>query len=506
MKYLTFLLLFLGSFSFAQKQGNIWPIAHTYGLPEATQINFNYTPAVIEEVEREYSFRGAHSSICDESGNLLMLTNGLWITNKSGDVMENSDNLNAGDWASASGDWGYPVDKGSFFLQKPNDENLYYLFHMFIELTGGANPLTRFYYTLIDMSYNDGLGKVIEKNVPLLTGDHLLNYNQATAVRHANGRDWWIIVPNHMAPEYFRFLLTPDGIEGPWTQEIGFKEPTDDWWIYFNGQRVFSSDGSRFADYDFLNYTQVFDFDRCTGLLSNPVLINHNLDPVLNNATSGIAFSPSGRFLYMTRTNNGYSLYQYDLEADDILASEIEIAACPLVGQQADCSFNNILLAPDEKIYISLADSISYHVIHEPDSLGLACDFEQGGLVFPLANPNSWFPYFPNYRLGAFEGSVCDSIVSGNENVFSERPGLLLSPNPANDYAGVSVNLPVHQFGQNIELVLLNPLGQVVEVREYDGAVQQYRFDVTALPPGLYSIALRLDGRVSTAMRLSIVR
>jgi len=98
-----------------------------------------------------------------------------------------------------------------------------------------------------------------------------------------------------------------------------------------------------------------------------------------------------------------------------------------LIGQQVDRSFDNMLLAPDGKIYIGGADSISYHIIHEPDSLGLACDFEQGGLVFPLAYPNPWFPYFPNYRLGALEGSECDSIVSGNENVIPGKANKLLA-------------------------------------------------------------------------------
>ena len=59
---------------------------------------------------------------------------------------------------------------------------------------------------------------------------------------------------------------------------------------------------------------------------------------------------------------------------------------------------------------------------------------------------------------------------------------------------------------QSAEYLQLNPLGQIVEVRRYDRVVPQYRFDVTMLPPGLYSFALQLDGRVVTAVRFSIVR
>lgn len=383
---------------------------------------------------------------------------------------------------------------------------MYYLFHMFVETTTVFPAYTRFYYSLIDMSQNNGQGKVIEKNIPLLTGNHLLNYNQATTVRHANGRDWWLIVPNHMGPEYYRFLLTPDGIEGPWMQEIGFKEYTDDITASFWGQRTFSPDGSKFADYDFLNYTQVFDFDRCTGLLSNPYLLQHNLDPVLNNGVSGIAFSPSGRFLYMTRTNNGYSLYQYDTDADDILASEIEIDHCPLVNQQFECAFANILLAPDNKIYIA-GDTISYHVIHEPDSLGQACDLERGGLVFPLAYPNSWFPYFPNYRLGPLEGSVCDSLVSSSGEVGMAMQDLQVSPNPASSFVEISFRAPSQVAGKQATIILYNQLGQAIAFRQVGGTLDTpHRIDVSNLPPGLYNVALQLEGTLMGAARFMVKR
>jgi hypothetical protein len=239
--------------------------------------------------------------------------------------MENGDSINAGMVASSYAN-GYPVSKGAFFLPKPGDSTTCYLFHMFLELTP-SYTLTKLLYTVIDRTANNGLGKVIEKNVPLLSGDAQLNFNHAVAVRHGNGRDWWIIVPHLMQPQYFRLLLTPEGISAPEVQEIGFKEPTNDPNDY-RGTSLFSPDGTKYADYDFLTGIQIFDFDRCTGLLSNPVKIDYQWDPLWNNGESGIAFSPSGRFLYMTRKKNGFELVQYDLYAADIPASEVVIYAC----------------------------------------------------------------------------------------------------------------------------------------------------------------------------------
>ncbi len=46
------------------------------------------------------------------------------------------------------------------------------------------------------------------------------------------------------------------------------------------------------------------------------------------------------------------------------------------------------------------------HVIKQPDSLGITCDFVQGGLELP--KDSYTIPTFPNYDLGALPGSPCE--------------------------------------------------------------------------------------------------
>jgi hypothetical protein len=299
-----------------------------------------------------------NASLGDKDGNLLAYTNGIWIANKLGQMMENGDSLNPGAWADANKEYGYPVPQGAFFLPMPNSPDRYYLFHMFIDLTNDSAPLTKFYYTVVDFNYNMGLGKVLEKNVLLMEGDWLLNFNHATAVRHGNGRDWWVILPHHMKPVYYRFLLTPEGVSGPWEQSgIGFKVPTENFYEYNYGQRIFTLDGSKFADYDQNNYLQLFDFDRCTGLLGNPVLIDHTITANgPSTVAQGVAFSPSGRFLYISRFKDfnepdaDIELVQYDTEANDINASETILASC-FSPVPYTCGMSNMLLGPDGKIW-----------------------------------------------------------------------------------------------------------------------------------------------------------
>ena len=58
----------------------------------------------------------------------------------------------------------------------------------------------------------------------------------------------------------------------------------------------------------------IFDFDRCTGLFSDPV--NITIDD--SNSLGGLAFSPNSRFLYVSSV---LDVYQYDTEASDIASS-----------------------------------------------------------------------------------------------------------------------------------------------------------------------------------------
>ena len=361
-----------------------------------------------------------------------------------------------------------------------------------------GTSIQKLLYTKIDRTANNGLGKVIEKNIPLLVGDETLGFHHASAVRHANGRDWWIILPNQLEPIYYLFLLSPNGIEGPETQEIGFP-PNQPIQYELFGISLFSQDGSKYIDHNMFKGEgfKVFDFDRCSGLLSNPVKVENETGFEASNATTGIAFSPSGRFVYMTyNLNYKKRLVQYDLEAPNIVASEVLLSECNGPVSHQECSFTIPVLAPDNKIYVGAKiDSVAYHIIHQPDSLGLACDFEYGGFEIGK-DPSISPPYFPNYRLYDMPGSPCDTlgIDDPDGTVAVEEQGgkaeLDIYPNPSSG----EVNIRYGLQGQKGRVEVFNLQGQ--QIRSADLSTKEDMVQVRGLNPGIYFIRVLINGSV----------
>jgi len=163
------------------------------------------------------------------------------------------------------------------------------------------------------MNKNGGKGEVIAKNQILVQDSLIPNLE---AVKHANGEDWWILTPETNNNKFYRFLITKDSILGPYSQTAGTTYPGD-----LFSQAVFSPDGTKYAKYDTYNNLDIFDFDRCTGLLSNHqnIFVHDTADMAIGAAVAGIAFSPNSQYLYVS--SSGLLVYQFDILASNIAAS-----------------------------------------------------------------------------------------------------------------------------------------------------------------------------------------
>lgn len=305
-------------------------------------------------------------------------------------------------WYTSQYPNGLHISQSELILPKPGSPGIFFLIHGTLDNPSEAPaPFSAYYLylTTIDMSLDGGLGGVVSKNQVLL--QDTMNVGRITAVRHANGRDWWVFCHKWGTSLYFRFLLTPEGVSLDGTQSIGVTRIAD------GGQVCFSPDGSRFAYfYAGPSGLETFDFDRCTGLFSNPA----HIPIVATGGACGVAFSPNSRFVYVSSSPD---VYQFDAEAEDVAASQVLIATWDGFYSPSPpfaTMFDLAQLAPDGKIYIGTGNStLHLHVIHSPDEPGLTCNLEQHGVELPHFYVNS-LPNHPNYHLGPVDGSVCDSL------------------------------------------------------------------------------------------------
>ncbi len=254
-------------------------------------------------------------------------------------------------------------------------------------------------YTFIDMKENNGLGKVVEANMLIATGD----LPSPVLLKHGNGRDWWLILGDMLSQTYFIYLINAEGIFLRHHQNIAPASLTD------YGYALASPDGKYFVSNDDSTGLWIFDFDRCTGLLSNPRVLPYQ-PPVF--WTASLAFSADSRFLY---PGTHLVVYQLDMETIDSTYMAFDtIGRYEYGASPAPPYYTHFFLPelrPDGKIYYgTLYSSTAYHVINRPALPLLASDMSQRIIELPTQNASTRC-YFPNYRLGKWQGSPCDTLA-----------------------------------------------------------------------------------------------
>ncbi|MFZ4545305.1 MAG: hypothetical protein ACOYOA_14735, partial [Saprospiraceae bacterium] len=456
-------------FASAQKHDYIWTLGYgtLYPIYGGTNINFTTSPPDTDYVKRNINFQFNSASICNKSGKLLFYTNGCKIFNQKNKLTKNGSGLNPGTVSNDHCPDGNVMTQGSMFLPHPTDTSLYYLFHLRPEWVN-ENSLgliaDKIYYSLIDLTGDSGNGEILVKNS--IIHEDTLAFGKITAVRHANGRDWWIVVPRMFQNRYIKLLLTDKGIDGPYFQDIGSINEDDNG----TGQAVFTPDGTKYIHFDRFNDLRIFNFDRCMGELSNFRRIQlptvHDSIQIVDRkipkyTVGGVAVSPNSRFLYVTTQTD---VFQYDLSAAKIEETAILIAEVDGFKENGHPTrFFLPHIAPDNKIYINCTNSVSYmHVINNPDEDGLACNLTQHS--FRLASLNAFsIPNFPNFRLSTLKGSPCDSLhtIAVKEKGSTLRATLF--PNPTSDQVTIKWQ---NDEGVDCEVMVIDAVGRFVQRRE----------------------------------------
>lgn len=385
----------------------LWCLYHQSGNPAfgGMGMDFSYEPPLMAAKKLKVDL-GFYCGICsDSSGNLAFYTNGISIRDTTHQRMMNGDTINPGsiwlDWQNKD----YPNGPFCFALPAPGKQDQYYFFHMATAITN-ALITSPFYYTVIDMQGNGGLGYVTQKNQVILPPNR--DYIDPVAVKHGNGRDWWIISGELQTPFMHIFLLDPEGVHGPFTTLMPYTFPGED----YQSVNDISPDGSTYVRAAGRRGVYIFDFDRCAGTLNNMRAIPFN-DMFFGFAS---VFAPDSRHLYLSSWE---TLVVVDTKAQDIAATLDTLAYYDGYSSPYppfSTGFWNPNLAPNGKLYYATTNSTyAMHIVHQPDLPGIAADVQQHGLNLPKAN-NGTMCLFPNYRLGEWEGSPCDTLNG-------QRPG-----------------------------------------------------------------------------------
>jgi hypothetical protein len=452
-------------------------------------ISFHSDTLSIEEIMApNVNTYEALACMSDFQGNLLFYTNNCTVFDKNHQIMTGGEGMNPGQiqtyWCTVN-PFANPNDNSVLILPQPGSSTVYQIFHWDYEAfnigqPGGSQfgPL-HLYHTIVDMSKNNGLGEVLSMNNLIL--EDTFSSCALQAVRHANGRDWWVLAPEFNGNCYYNILLGPGGVSIQGKQCIGSY-----WGKYGSGSALFSNDGTKYVRSSIEYGLNVFDFDRCSGQLSNPrhVPIGPQGSFLLNCMT----LSPSGRFAYYHTLKE---IYQYDLESPEISESKTLVATYDGFVSINQTDFYKSQLAPDGKIYINSFGPVYYmHVIEHPDSQGVACLVRQHAIELPNYHFAA-MPNYPNYRLGVAAG-VCDTIILSNILEPVSKNSVKISPNPFN--TELTVQLPA-LVGTSPEFVLYDLYGRVVKtarLTDFDNQIP-----VQDLPSGLYVWQLRWNGEVT---------
>jgi gliding motility-associated-like protein len=368
------------------------------------------------------TFEGC-TSYCDSAGNLLFYSNGggripasgqdpghIW--NRNHEVMYDMQGLEGGGMSAA---------QSSVIIPAPGEPNVYYLFTIdeiehYVDATPeilALQPNGRgFRYFKVDMSLNNGLGDVVEADIPV----HDYSFEGLCAIRHANESDYWILI-NQDTTGIGVYSVTSEGVtlssvfetDTPQTGTIkaspisGNPEPL----FYAVYSKVVTSSGL------------LLDFDLTTGVLSNP-------EQLPAAGSEAVEFSHNSQYLYATSSGLGtgtQQLVRYNL------ASAIEQGVSVASTQEViapDITAFYMQMAPDMNIYFtwlnsSFQTSIGAISCANSDSPAVTSEvFSYSGgteeLFFSLPNFPSWIfynPYVDFIEFGPDTVYLCegDSII-----------------------------------------------------------------------------------------------
>ena len=482
IKKIIFVALILCiSFSLFAQTNLYWKLGYH------TAVDFNTGTCVVNANDTcKIDMSDSNTGVCDNRGNIIFYSDGLFVQNKLDQTMPNGSNINHGTISDTyiSQGWLPPYNIATV-VPFPSDTNKFYMFYENLEYNfNGAYFPQKLRYLIVDKSLNGGLGDITQKEIDVISDT--LYAGQIHAIKHGNGKDYWLIIRKYKSNIFYKVLINATGVNVVDTQAIGSAYPVSNTVGIYCGQSTVSLQGDKIAYlYQPATFTgnipngqmDIIDFDRCSGNIGNASNI---IIPVTSTDTLVVifsCFSPNGRFIY---ANDISKMYQFDTYNSNMVTNRIKL------GNDTSWNFGQMQIAPDNKIYCAgYGSSLKMHVINSPDSLGLACNFVQDQ-IYLGGSPHytdGGLPNVPNFSLGAINCNVgIEEIQTTTFDAF---------PNPANS----RIFIKNSTFNSISIYNLLGELEQEQKVKQ--NATNE--IDISKLSKGLYFLkAVNEKGEVLT--------
>ena len=358
---------------YGQREADIWYFGEQCGL------NFNSGVPEVLHNGQTFELFGGVGTMSDSLGNLLFYSEADTIFTSQHLPMENGIGFIEG-----------AGTQSNLIVQWPGSGSLYFVFRV-PTLGPGTKGI---YYSIVDMSRNNGLGAVIEKDILLVYAWDA--YDKVIATLHKNKRDIWVITRKFTDDNYAAFLITPGGIN-----ETPVLSPAPDIGVdHVNRGFIKISYDKKylFSSYWHERDVEVCRFDDETGEIGFLYDLNTGGNPV------GIEFSPDSKFAYISYqvgVVEKINILQYNM--DNVGDGPLFIATAIVVVDSVWNGFA-VQLATDGKIYCinngHYSPGAGYFIgaINKPWELGAACQYDSTAIyTYPGITSRSFPSIFMDY-------------------------------------------------------------------------------------------------------------
>jgi gliding motility-associated-like protein len=378
--FISLMFFYAPHFLLAQSS-NVW----TFGIN--TGLDFNKDP--VQVFHPVINTDGTCASICDETGKLILYTDGNKIYNSYFETIQNG-----------VVDLNHHAVQDGIILKDNTNKDIFYVFisQLVLKAAGVVQSIDLYCYT-VDLSDPGKKGKVV-KTEKIQEGFFM----GMLGIRHKDKKSVWVVTePNR--DSLYSYLLDSNGLHPP---VKNYRRPIKHDSTLGYLMLKASHDGKKIVEtwacdglwnmFPSLTYINMYDFDNATGLISNKLIIDSQLvypsKQYAHHAFASSEFSPNDSLFYVTdfglNDSSGirgmiYPLRQYARYAPDIKNS---VKNLPLTGN------SGIQLGPDGRIYVSYLNAPYLSVIHYPNKPGLACHLVPKEI--DLQSKGWWWYSFPN--------------------------------------------------------------------------------------------------------------